>query len=111
MDYLDKIKLLKNSLININHIKSDYNFEQQIINDYLCLVILHIKGGIYKRKKLPYIKHRKEMIAIRNNADVSYALQHYDMPQLTVFERLFIFLFRKRLFFCIYVAIRIYFIR
>ena len=107
--YMDKIQIMKENLSRISDDKGIYDLKPQITNDFLCLTILHIKGGIYKKKKESYWQHRRDMASVRNRADVEEALYGHTMTKLTMAERLFVFLLRHRLYFAIYLAVRIYF--
>lgn len=107
--YMNKIKILKENLLRISRKKNSFDFETQIWNDFLCLTILHIKGGIYKKKSAPYKEHRSDMKSVCTDCDVIKALSVYHMPKLTFAEKLFIFLMKHHLYFLIYCAVRIYF--
>lgn len=108
-NYMAKIKILKENLLRISREKKGYNFETQIINDFLCLTILQVKGGIYKKKSAPYKEHRQDMKNICTDSDVVHALNNYSMPKLTSAEKLFIFFMKHHMYFLIYLAVRIYF--
>lgn len=107
--YMDKIKIMKKNLLNISRTKHSFDFETQIWNDFLCLTVLHIKGGIYKKKSAPYKEHRADMKQVCTDPDVIHALSVYDMPKLTAAEKLFLFLMKHHLYFLIFCAVRIYF--
>ncbi len=108
-NYLEKIKLLKSNLLRITGEKAGFDFSTQLENDFLCLTVLHIKGGIYKKKNVPYAEHKNDMKKACTDPDVKAALSKYDMPRLTSAERLFIFFMKHRLYLPIYLAVRIYF--
>lgn len=108
-NYLEKIKIMKENLLRVTAPYEDYQFPQQILNDFLCLVVLHIKGSIYKRKQLKYTDLRKDIREICEDEMVKKALTHYDMPKLTWAEKLFIYFMRKHMYFLIFLAVRLYF--
>lgn len=107
--YMEKIRIMKKNLLRISRIKGGYDFETQIWNDFLCLTVLHIKGGIYKKKTAPYREHRADMKAVCEDADVIKALKIYDMPRLTAAEKLFLFFMKHHMYFLIFLAVKIYF--
>ncbi len=108
-NYMEKIKILKENLLRISTVKADYDFSTQIWNDFLCLTVLHVKGGIYKKKQAPYSEHRQDMKSVCTDSDVIYALNHYDMPKLTAAEKLFLFFMKHHMYLPIFLAVRIYF--
>jgi glycosyltransferase involved in cell wall biosynthesis len=107
--YMEKISILKENLLRISQVKGGYDFRTQIWNDFLCLTVLHLKGGIYKKKHAPYTEHKADMKAICTNPEVVHALQVYDMPRLTSAEKLFIFFMKHHMYLPIFLAVRIYF--
>ena len=100
---------MKENLMRISDEKGIYDLKPQILNDFLCLTVLHIKGGIYKKKAAPYKEHKKDMSYVRNREDVKKALYDHTMDKLTLAEKLFIFLLKHRMYFGIYMAVKIYF--
>lgn len=108
-DYMDKIQIMSENLARISEEKGIYDLKPQIQNDFLCLTVLHIKGGIYKKRNAPYKEHRKDMERVRNREDVKRALYGHTMDKLTLAEKLFLFFLRHRMYFCIYVAVKLYF--
>lgn len=107
--YMDKIKIMKENLLRISKTKNSFDFETQIWNDFLCLTVLHVKGGIYKKKSAPYKEHRADMKKVCTDPDVVKALSVYNMPKLTLAEKLFIFFMKHHMYFPIFCAVRIYF--
>ena len=107
--YMNKIKIMKENLLRISRQKNNFDFETQIWNDFLCLTVLHVKGGIYKKKTAPYSEHRSDMKSVCTDSDVVHALSVYDMPKLTAAEKLFLFFMKHHLYFLIFCAVRIYF--
>ena len=107
--YMERIRCLKKNLERISDLKGVYDFKPQIGNDFLCLTVLHIKGGIYKRKKTPYRVIRKDMASVCTDAEVKKALTEVSMPGLTAAERLFLFFMKHHFYLAIYLAVRIYF--
>ena len=107
--YMDKIRIMKENLSRISDQKGIYDLKPQIINDFLCLTVLYVKGGIYKKKKAPYREHRSDMKRVRERADVEEALRCHTMDRLTPAEKLFLFLLKKRMYLAIFLAVRMYF--
>ena len=107
--YMDKIKIMKENLCRISDAKATYDFKPQIINDFLCLTVLHIKGGIYKKKSAPYKEHRSDMKKICRDKEVADAMNACQMPDLSMAERLFLFFMKHHMYFAIFMAVRIYF--
>lgn len=107
--YMDKIEIMSHNLSRISDAKGIYDLKPQILNDFLCLTVLHIKGGIYKKKKASYREHRRDMDAVRKREDVKKALYGHTMNRLTAAERLFLFWLKHRCYLAIYLAVRIYF--
>ncbi len=108
-NYLSKIKIMKENLTRISKEKDVYDFELQIINDFLCLVILQVKGCIYKRKFLPYKSIREDIRTICKDSKVKEAIRKHYMPNLSFAEKLFIYLMDKSMYYCIYLCVKIYF--
>lgn len=108
-NYMSKISILKENLCRISDEKKVYDFKPQIVNDFLCLTVLQIKGSIYKRKEMPYRKLRKDMDEICKNPEVVEVLKGYHMPKLSLAEKMFIFFMKHHFYFAIYMAVRIYF--
>lgn len=107
--YMEKIKIMKDNLCRISDAKAAYDLKPQILNDFLCLTVLHVKGGIYKKKKAPYREHRADMKKICTDPQVLCAMHQCSMPGLTMAERLFLFFMKHHMYFAIYAAVRIYF--
>lgn len=107
--YMEKIKILNKNLLRISKEKGGYDFSGQIWNDFLCLTVLHVKGGIYKKKTAPYKEHKADMKAICHDPDVLHALKVYHMPRLTMAEKLFLFFMKHHMYLAIFLAVRIYF--
>lgn len=108
-DYMDKIKIMKRNLLRISDKKQIYDFTEQILNDFVCLTILEVKGSIYKRKGEPYRKLRHDMNVICKDQEVKEAMDKVNMPGLSVAEKLFLFFMKHHMYLCIYLAVRIYF--
>lgn len=108
-DYLNKIILLKENLLRISEHYKRYDFYTQIINDFICLTILHIKGCIYKRPGLKYAEYIRDIDTIRSDPNVEEALKNYRMKRLNVSEKLFIFWLKYRFYHLIVLSIKIYF--
>ncbi len=109
IDYLDKIKIMKKELNRISDCKNVYNFKPQILNDFLCLTILHIKGGIVAHRKDRYHIARKDIKKVCTDSEVRYALKNYSMTNLSLAERMFIFFMKHHLYLFMYLSITLYF--
>lgn len=107
--YMEKIKIMKENLCRISDEKAAYDLKQQILNDFLCLTVLHVKGGIYKKKNAPYKEHKADMKKVCTDPAVVEAMKNYCMPGLSVAEKLFLFFMKHHMYFAIYMAVRIYF--
>ena len=107
--YMEKIRIMRKNLLRISEGKGNYDFSKQIMNDFLCLVILHVKGGIYKKKQAPYREHRQDMKNICIAADVAEALRCHTMTQLSLAEKMFVFFMKHHMYAAIFLAVRIYF--
>ncbi|MDD2970583.1 MAG: glycosyltransferase family 2 protein [Lachnospiraceae bacterium] len=107
--YMDKIKCMKEQLLRISRVKNVYPFEQQIWNDFLCLVVLHIKGGIMAQKKDGFWAARKNIKRVCEDADVRKALETCNMDRLTKAERLFLAFMKLHFYFPMYLAVSLYF--
>ena len=107
--YMDKIKIMKENLCRISDAKAAYDLKPQIVNDFLCLTVLHIKGGIYKKKNAPYKEHRADMKKICMDREVIEAMETYRMPGLSMAEKLFLFFMKHHMYFAIFMSVRIYF--
>lgn len=107
--YMEKIKIMKENLCRISDEKAAYDLKQQILNDFLCLTVLHVKGGIYKKKNAPYKEHKADMKKVCTDPVVVEAMKNYCMPGLSVAEKLFLFFMKHHMYFAIYMAVRIYF--
>ncbi|NLL79467.1 MAG: glycosyltransferase family 2 protein [Clostridiales bacterium] len=107
--YLDKIIYMKKQMERISEKKGVYDFSQQITNDFLCLVVLHMKGEIVRNKAAGYFENRRNMKRICNDTQVLRALALYRMPKLTAAEKLFLYFMKRHFYLAIYLAVRIYF--
>lgn len=107
--YPDKIRIMQQNLCRISDEKGIYDLKPQIWNDFLCLTVLHIKGAIYKQKDKSYGVIRKELKQIIGRSEVQYALFAHTMNQLSLSEKLFVFFMKRRWYFCLYAAVRVYF--
>ncbi len=108
-DYMKKIAVMRKSLSGIVKAKGHEELTDQIWNDYLCLTVLYIKGIVVKQKHLPYRMLKRQMKKVVTSRSVSWALWHYDMPDLTMAEKLFLFFMKVQWYRAIYLAVRIYF--
>ena len=107
--YLEKIKYMKRQLERISEQKAVYDFSQQITNDFLCLVVLHIKGEIVRNPQAGYLANRRNMKRICNDTQVLRALALCRMPGLSAAEKLFLLFMKKHWYLALYLAVRIYF--
>ena len=108
-DYMRKISIMRKNLIRIVKAKGYDRLTSQIWSDFLCLTVLYVKGIVYKQKDLPYSELKRQMKRVITGRGVSWALWHYDMPRLTLAERLFIFFMKTECYPAIYLAVRLYF--
>lgn len=107
--YMDKIKLMKQQLERIGRFYNEYDFSGQIKNDFLCLTVLHIKGGIMKYCMDGYRANRRRIKEVCLDTEVRKALKDYSMPGLTAPEKLFLTFMKHRMYLAIYLAVRVYF--
>lgn len=108
-DYPAKIRIMRENLCRISDAKGVYDLKPQIWNDYLCLLVLHTKAIVYKQKDKRYREIRQEMKKLLIASGTKYALVTCRMPHLTAAEKLFLIFMKHRWYFCIYLAVRIYF--
>lgn len=107
--YPQKIRIMLDNLCRISDAKGIYDLKPQIWNDHLCLLVLHMKAIIYKQKDASFWKLRKEMRHVLAASDTRYALAVYDMPGLSLAEKLFLFFMKYKMCFAMYLAVRLYF--
>lgn len=107
--YMDKIKIMKKNLIRISEEKNVFDFKPQIVNDFVCLTVLNVKGCVYKQKNQSYVKIRKDLQQICEDAQVKQAMSEANMPGLTLAEKMFLFFMKHKFYLFIYLAVRIYF--
>ena len=55
------------------------------------------------------MKQKKEMEEVLTQPDVKEALRIYDMPRLTLAEKLFLFFMKHHMYFAIWLVVRLYF--
>lgn len=108
-EYLGKIKYMKDQLARISDEKGVCDFKPQIVNDFLCLCVLHIKGEIVRNKKAGYLDNRRNLDRICRDPEVRKALLTHTMDKLTPAERVFLHWMRRRRYLALYLAVRIYF--
>lgn len=107
--YPDKIRIMRKHLCRISDAKNVYDLKPQIWNDYVCLLVLHVKGIVYKQKAVPYRELKKEMMQVLSEPDARKALEIYHMPKLTMAEKLFLFFMKHRMYAAIWFVVRLYF--
>ena len=107
--YMKKIQIMRENLLRISKKKGGYDFSGQIDNDYVCLTVLNVKGCVYKQKGAPYRKLRHDMASVCEEPVTKEILAKANMGRLSVAEKLFLFFMKNRLYFLIYLAVRIYF--
>lgn len=108
-NYPEKIQIMRENLCRISDSKNIYDLKPQIRNDYVCLLVLHVKGIVYKQKGIPYRELKQEMLQVLSKPDVKEALSGCRMPKLTMAEKLFIFLMKHRMCAVIWLVVRLYF--
>lgn len=97
-NYVGKIAETMNQLLNISVQKNVFDFSTQIINDFLCLTILGIKNEIMRNYKAGFSKVIKNLKKIFNMPEVREAIETYDMPKLSMAEKIYIQLIKYRLY-------------
>ncbi len=107
--YPDKIRIMRENLCRISDEKGIYDLKPQIWNDYVCLLVLHVKSIVYKQKQVPYCDIRKEMQGVLLQEDVREGLRLCHMPKLSMAEKLFLFFMKHRMYFAIWFVVRLYF--
>lgn len=108
-NYMKKIDIMRENLCRISDAKNGFDLKPQIWDDYLCLTVLHVKAVIYKQKNLPYGEIRKELQQVLNHPPVAFAMNQNRMNRLHISEKIFLFLMKHKLYFMLYVLIRLYF--
>ena len=107
--YMDKIKILKKNLCRISDEKNVYDFKPQIVNDFVCLTVLNVKGCVYKQKGESYQKIKNDMRGICEDEEVRQAMAKISMPGLSLAEKMFLYFMKHKCYLLIYLAVRIYF--
>lgn len=97
-NYVGKIAETMNQLLNISVQKNVYDFSTQITNDFLCLTILGIKNEIMKNYKAGFLTVIRNLKRIFNMPEVREAIEVYEMPRLSMAEKIYIKLIRYRLY-------------
>lgn len=108
-NYVGKIAETMNQLLNISVQKNVYNFSTQIVNDFLSLTILGIKSEIMKNYKAGFGKVIKNLKKIFNMPEVKEAITNYDMPKLSVAEKIYIRLMKYKLYRCCFFLTFVFF--
>ena len=108
-NYPDKIRIMRENLCRISDEKNVYDLKPQIWNDYVCLLVLHVKSIVYKQKTSPYRELKKEMKQVLTQPDVVKALEICCMPKLTLAEKLFLFFMKHQMYAAIWLVVRLYF--
>ncbi len=106
-NYVGKIAETMNQLLNISVQKSVYNFETQIINDFLCLSVLGIKSEIMKNKG--FFNIRRNLKRIFNMPEIRENLKKYNMPNLNISEKVYILLIKMKMYTITYLITKIFF--
>ena len=107
--YPEKIRIMRDNLCRISDAKNIYDLKPQIWNDYVCLLVLHVKGIVYKQKEVPYRLLKQEMREVLSQPDVTQALRKWDMPRLSIAEKLFLYFMKHHMYFAIWLVVRLYF--
>lgn len=107
--YPEKIRIMRDNLCRISDAKNIYDLKPQIWNDYVCLLVLHVKGIVYKQKGVPYRLLKQEMREVLSQPDVTQALRKWDMPRLSIAEKLFLYFMKHHMYFAIWLVVRLYF--
>ncbi|WP_099469144.1 glycosyltransferase family 2 protein [Konateibacter massiliensis] len=107
--YVVKIAETMNQLLNISIQKNVYDFFTQITNDFLCLTILGIKSEIMKNYKSGFRTVIKNLKKIFNMPEVREAIRTYDMPRLSLAEKIYIKLIKFKLYRCCFFITFVFF--
>jgi glycosyltransferase involved in cell wall biosynthesis len=97
-NYVGKIAETMNQLLNISVQKNVYDFSTQITNDFLCLTILGIKNEVMKNYRAGFWTVIRNLKRIFNMPEVREAIEAYEMPKLSMAEKIYINLIRYRLY-------------
>lgn len=108
-NYMKKIQIMRDNLLRISNLKNVYDFSRQIYDDYLCLVVLNIKGCIYKQKNKKFKEIKEDLIEIVESDDIDTIIKETQLSKITMFEKIFLMLIRKRMYLLMYMCIRTYF--
>lgn len=108
-DYPKKIHVMRENLCRISDEKGVYDLKPQIWDDYLCLMVLHVKAIVFKQKDIPYAKVRAEMKKVLTSSEVEYAIACCGMNKLSFAEKLFISFMKHKWYALIYLVVRLYF--
>lgn len=100
---------MRDNLCRISDAKQGCDLTMQIRNDFVCLLVLHVKSIVYKQKNVPYKMLREEMREVLLQPDVKEALRLYQMPKLTLAEKLFLFFMKHHMYLPIWMAVRLVF--
>lgn len=106
--YINKIIKLREQIMLINEEKNVYDFRNQINNDFVSLVVLGTKNEICRNST----DSRKQIIdtlkSICIKKEVKEALKGYDMPHLSITEKLYLNFLKYKLYFLCYYAVKIF---
>lgn len=105
-NYLDKLIVLRNQLMKINEVKSGYEYGQQIINDFLFLVLMCVKEEIHKNKTDKPKQVIKRVKEICENQYVQQALKEYSMPKMMLSGKMFVFFMKHKMYRTCYLAVK-----
>lgn len=107
--YPQKLHVMRENLCRISDEKGMYDFKPQIWDDFLCLMVLHVKAIVYKQKNVPYRVLKKEMKKVLTSSEVRYAIARCGMKKLSAAEKMFLFFMKYKCYGMIYAVIRLYF--
>lgn len=105
-EYLKKLLILREQLLYINKAKGGYDYSQQIVNDFLFLVLMCIKEEIHKNHSDTPKKVVRRVKDICETKEVAEALQTYQMPKLMLTGKVFVFFMKYKLYWFMYLAIK-----
>lgn len=105
-EYLKKLLILRKQLLYINKAKGGYDYSQQIVNDFLFLVLMCIKEEIHKNHSDTPKEVVRRVKDICETKEVAEALQTYQMPKLMLTGKVFVFFMKHKLYWFMYLAIK-----
>lgn len=106
--YLEKIKIMKESLEKISQEKGAYDFQAQLVNDFLGLAVIGIKNAVIRNQE-GYQAALKEIQNYCQDEQVCNALETHTMDQLPITIRGFLWLMKHRAYRICYGICKLFF--